>query len=359
MDHGFGSGEPFTVGIEEELMLLDPGTGRLAPIAERLLPQIELPLGTIGHEAYASEIELRSLPSSSTAEATGFLERGRQAARAAGATLLAAGLHPAAEHGDAQLVDTERYRTVLREMRGLIQRTPECALHVHVGMPDPAAAIAAFNGMRRWLPLLIGLAAGSPYWFGVDSGLASARWAIIRAFPSRGVPRALRDFEDYERALAGEAAGGGPDDYTRIWWDVRLHPRLGTLEVREMDVQPRLGDAGAIAALVRGLAREAVDGGADPLPAEAIAWSCYRAARDGLEATILHEGGLVPVPEAGRAAVELARPYARELGDEEELEGIERILAGGGSPARQREAHANGGIDAVVELLRAETDGAQ
>jgi glutamate---cysteine ligase / carboxylate-amine ligase len=365
MDHAFGSGEPFTVGIEEELLLVDPASGRLVPIAEQLLPQIDLPPRTIGHEAYASEIELRSLPSESTAEALGFLERGRDAARAAGASLLAVGLHPAAEHGDARLVDSARYRRVLGEMRGLIQRTPECALHVHVGMPDPAAAIAAFNELRHWLPLLIGLAAGSPYWFGVDSGLASARWAIIRPFPSRGVPRALRDFEDYERALASEAAGGGPDDYTLIWWDVRLHPRLGTVEVREMDVQPRLGDAAAVAALIRALACRAVEATVDPLPAQAtldplpaetIAWSCFRAARDGLEAEILNDGRLVPVPEAARRAVELARPHARELGDEEELEGIERILAEGGSPARQRAAYSNGGIGAVLELLRAETD---
>jgi glutamate---cysteine ligase / carboxylate-amine ligase len=356
MDHTFGNTEPFTVGIEEELMLIDAVSGSLVPIAERLLPDIPLPPETLGHEAYASQIELRSLPSATTSQAIDSLERGRAAARTAGATLLAAGLHPRAEHGDARLVDSDRYRAVLREMRGLIQRTPEAALHVHVGMPDPAAAIAAFNELRQRLPLLIGLAAGSPYWFGVDSGLASARWAIIRPFPSRGVPRALRDFEDYERALASEAAGGGPTDYTLIWWDVRLHPRLGTVEVREMDVQSRLGDAAAVAALVRALARRAVETPADPVPAEAIAWSCFRAARDGLGAEVLADGRLLPVPEAAREAVELALPYARELGDEESLAEIEKLLADGGAPSRQRSAHSKGGIDAVLGLLRDETD---
>jgi carboxylate-amine ligase len=356
MDSAFGSGEPFTVGIEEELLLVDPATGRLAPIAEELLPTIELPPETFGHEAYASEIELRSRPASSSAEAIGYLERGRSAARQAGATLLAAGLHPAAELGDARLVDTERYRAVLGEMRGLIQRTPECALHVHVGMPDPGAAVAAFNGLRAWEPLLIALAAGSPFWFGADSGLASARWAIIRPFPGRGVPAPVRDLDDYERALKAVAAGGGPDDYTLVWWDVRLHPRLGTVEVREMDVQPRLEDAAAIAALVRALAHHSVESPAEPIPAESIAWSCFRAARDGLAARILHDGVLVPVADAARAAVELARPHARALGDEAPLEGIGRIVADGGCANRQRAVHASGGIEAVVELLRAETD---
>jgi glutamate---cysteine ligase / carboxylate-amine ligase len=356
MDAAFGNGEPFTVGIEEELLLVDAETGRLAPVAEELLPTLELPPDTFGHEAYAAEIELRSRPAGSSAEAIAYLERGRAAARDAGATLLAAGLHPAAELGDAGLVDTARYRVVLEEMRGLIQRTPECALHVHVGMPSPEAAVAAFNGLRAWEPLLIALAAGSPFWFGADSGLASARWAIIRPFPGRGVPAPVRDLDEYERALKAVAAGGGPDDYTLVWWDVRLHPKLGTVEVREMDVQPRLEDAAAIAALVRALAHRAVESPAEPIPAESIAWSCFRAARDGLGASILHDGGLVPAAEAARAAVELAGPHARELGDEAPLEGIERILADGGCADRQRAAHAAGGIEAVLELLRRETD---
>src|SRR5918999_4689454 len=324
MDHAFGS--QFTLGLEEELLLVDPATHQLVAVAERVLPAMDLPLELAGYEAYAAELELRSPPCSSAGEAVEALGRVRDAARAAGGTLMGAGVHPAGALGDAQLVGEARYQQVLETMRGLIQRTPECALHVHVGMPDPETAIAAFNGLRAWEPLLIALAAGSPFWFGADSGLSSARWAIIRPFPGRGVPDPVRDMEDYERALEAVAAGGGPEDYTLIWWDVRLHPVLGTVEVREMDGQSRLADVAALAALVQGLARHEAESSADPVASDAIEWSAFRAARDGLEAEILLGDRLVPLPEAARAAVELAMPHARESGSENSLEGIERIL---------------------------------
>ena len=169
---------------------------------------------------------------------------------------MAVGLHPSAEYGDVELVDAERYRRLDDLVGGLIRRTPECALHVHVGMPDPDSAIRVLNALRDNLPLLQGLAAASPYWFGSDSGLASARFSIVRAYPRRGVPRAFRDWDEYEEvAAAVSAAGDFEDDYTFIWWDVRAHPRLGTVEVREMDVQPsdrRRGRAGGAGARARG-----------------------------------------------------------------------------------------------------------
>ena len=284
MNHSFGSGEPYTVGIEEELFLVDPETRELVHDAESVVEAMGLPKELAGHEAPASQIELRSRPQLSASGAAEDLSRGRAAARDAGATLMGAGLHPTAPRDQVRLVDTERYRKVLGQMRGLILRAAEAALHVHVGMPDPESALRAYNGMRGWLPLLRGLAACSPYWFGRDSGLASARWALIRPYPGRGIPRPFRDFEEYEQALADSRLGGGPEDYTLIWWDVRLHPDLGTIEVREMDAQPRLGDVAALAALVQGLARHHAESDADPVPTDAIEWSAFRAARDGLEA---------------------------------------------------------------------------
>lgn len=323
--------------------------------AERVIEAIGLPPEVAGHEAPASQIELRSRPAASADEATESLAAARAAARAAGATLIGAGLHPTAARDDVQLVDLERYREVLADMRGLILRAAEAALHVHVGLPDAESAIRSFNGLRAWLPLLRGLAASSPFWFGRDSGLASARWALVRPYPSRGIPRPLRDFDDYERALADAAHGGGPGDYTRIWWDVRPHPRLGTIEVREIDAQSQLTDVAAIAALVQGLAYHEAENSAAPVATEALEWSAFRAARDGLSAEILHDGRLVPLPEAARAAVELAAPHAGELGSDATLEDIERILREGNAADRQRATHERGGMDAVLELLVGET----
>ena len=355
MEHAFGSGEPHTVGIEEELLLVDPRTRELVDDAERVVAAMGLPKELGGHEAPSSQVELRSRPRPSASEAAADIMRGRDAARDAGATLVGAGLHPTAPRDQVRLVDTERYRKVHAEMRGLILRAAEAALHVHVGMPDPDAALRAFNGMRGWLPLLRGLAAASPFWFDRDSGLASARWALIRAYPGRGIPRPFQDFGEYERALDDARRGGGPADYTMIWWDVRLHPKLGTLEIREMDAQSRLGDVAALAALIQGLARHHAESDSEIVPPDAIEWSAFHAVRDGLRARILLGDRLVALPEAARAAVELARPFAKESGSAEALGGIDRILTKGNGADRQRAAFEAGGMDAVLEMLVDET----
>jgi glutamate---cysteine ligase / carboxylate-amine ligase len=339
--HAFGN--RFTVGIEEELMLVDPETHALAPVAERVLAAIDEPAAA--HEAYASCLELRSAPADRADEAVDDLRRLRVKAQQAGATLMGAGLHPDDDHGGSALVEAERYRRVEAAMRGVIGRTPECALHVHVGMPDPDTAIRAFNGVRAHLPLLIGLAAASPWWFGSDSGLASARFFHVRSYPGRGVPPDFNDYQSYLDCIEKLSASGGPEDYTLLWWDVRPHPKLGTIELREMDVQASLDDTAAIAALVQGLARiEAEEPTAEQPSRDAIGWSSFRAARDGLDAEILDAGRLVPLREAART--QLAR-----LADDPALEGVERILTDGNSADRQRAAYASGGMPALLAHL--------
>ncbi|HEX2414727.1 MAG TPA: YbdK family carboxylate-amine ligase [Thermoleophilaceae bacterium] len=350
MEHAFGGGTPFSIGLEEELLLVDRHTLALAHVADRIVPKVDLPEGRAGHEAFLAEIELRSDPCPTTQAAVRQLAEGRAAAQAAGATLMAVGLHPESRYGDVTLVDSERYRRVEGEMRGLIRRTPECALHVHVGLPSPEAAVAASTGLREALPLIMALGASSPFWFGLDSGLASARSAMVRGYPGRGAPPPLRTWDDYLEQLDAIAAGGGPTDRTMVWWDVRLQPRLGTVELRELDVQTRLEDAAALAALVRALARRAVEQPvAGPSPAQAIAWSWFRASRDGLGATIAHEGRLVSVPEAARATVARLGPQ------EPALEGIERILAEGNGADRQRAAFRRGGMAGLLRFLAEET----
>ena len=195
-------------------------------------------------------------------------------------------------------------------------------------------AIRVFNALRRRLPLLQGLSANSPWWYGMDSGLASARWAVTRPYPGRGIPRALRDFEDWEELAAISVAAGGLKDASFLWWDVRLHPTHGTIEVREMDAQSSLEHVAALAALVRALACEAIEGTPQAgEPSEALSWSTFRAARDGVQATILDGGSLRPVAEIARATVARVRPVARSLGDEDALDGIEQILVEGVAPA--------------------------
>ena len=342
----FGSGPPFCVGIEEELLLVDGESLALAHVADRVLPGIELPRERADHEAFLSEIEVRSEPRATAAEAVADLAEGRAAVRAAGGTPMAVGIHPSAGFGDVRLVDSDRYRRVEGEMRGLIRRTPECALHVHVAMPTADAAVAGLMGLREALPLIGALGAGSPFWFGTDSGLASARSAIVRAYPGRGLPPPLRNWEEYLETLDGIAAGGGPKDHTMVWWDARLQPRLGTIELRELDVQTGLEEAAGMAALIQILARRAAERPiGTPAPAEALHWSSFRAVRDGLDAELLYEGRLRPVREAARDLLDELK------GEDDALEGVEKILREGGAPARQRATHAAGGMPALLREL--------
>jgi glutamate---cysteine ligase / carboxylate-amine ligase len=347
-EHRFGTGEPFTIGLEEELLLVDPDTLQLAHVADRVLPGMGLSRERADHEAFLAEIEVRSEPRRTASEAIGDIAAGRAAVIAAGGTPMAVGLHPDARFGDVRLVESDRYRRVEGEMRGLIKRTPECALHVHVAMPSPDAAVAGLMGLRETLPLIGALGAGSPFWFGFDSGLASARSAIIRAYPGRGLPPRLRGWEDYLESLDAIAAGGGPQDHTMVWWDARLQPRLGTIELRELDVQTRLDEAAGIAALVHAVARRAAEQPPEQSPDQALHWSSFRAVRDGLDADLLFRGEL-------RRARDAARELLDELrGEDDALEPIERLLEQD-APTRQRAIHASGGMTALLRGLADET----
>ena len=354
MRHAFGTSDPLTLGIEEELLLVDPHSHALADVSERVLAALGAPEALAAHEAFASEVELRSPVCRNAGEAARAAAAARGAARAAGATLMAAGLHPDGQWGAVRLTEKERYRTLEHTMRSLIRRTPDCALHVHVGAPDPDGAIHILNGLREHLPLLQALGANSPYWFGADSGLASARFSMVRSYPRRGVPRFFSGWDEYAETVREVGAAGDFDDYTWIWWDARAHPRLGTVEVREIDVQSSLEDAAAIAALVHALAARALESPPrETLPAEAIAESSFRASRDGVAATILHDGAVRPVADVARAVVEQVAGHAREAGSLDALEGVERILREGGGAARQRAAARRGGMkELLAQLVR-------
>lgn len=349
--HRFGTGAPFSVGLEEELLLVDPRTLRLAHVGAEILRGVTLPRERVDHEAFLAELEVRSAPCGSVDEAVSQLAEGRAAARAAGATLMAVGLHPEAELFDVQLVASERYARVERQMRGLIKRTPECALHVHVGVPDPQSAVNAMNGLREALPLLHGLSASSPFWFGRDSGMASARAAMIRAYPGRGIPPFLRSWDDYLEALDAVRAGGGPTDQTMVWWDARPQPRLGTVELRELDVQADLASTAAIAGLAHAIAGRAAEAPPrEPAHGQALHWSSFQSARDGLDAEILHNGRPTPLREVARTTLE-----SLGASGEDRLTGVERILVEGNGAARQRAAHERGGMPGLLRHLRDET----
>jgi carboxylate-amine ligase len=355
IEHAFGQGADFSVGVEEELLLVEPPNHGLAHASDALLSRLDLDERSARHDLYEAQIELSSAPSANAGDAFHELSYLRAAVRLAGATAIGAGIHPAGAFGDVRLVDAERYLREADRLRGLVARTPDCALHVHVGMPDPETAIKVCNGLREWVPLLEALSANSPFWHGLDSGFGSARRVLRRGFPRVDIPPAFESYSHYEEIVAATLAVGELDDYTFIWWEVRIQPRFGTVEVRAMDSQSSLGTVAGLTSLIQGLAAQLAEAPPEaPSLREVLSESSFRAGRDGIEATIEHGGELRPVREIAAKALTLARPATRELGSEAALEEIERVLREGNGADRQRVAYANGGIPAVLEHLVAE-----
>jgi carboxylate-amine ligase len=353
----FGVADDFSLGVEEELLLVDPETYALDHAATDVLARLSLETleGAACPDTYAGLLELTTPVCEDAGHVAACLAALRHRMLAVGATAIGAGLHPDGAFGDVINFPSERYRLIKQEMRGLLARTPTCALHVHVGMPDPDTALRAFNALRAHLPLLQALTANSPFWHGRDSGLASARAQVFRAFPRSEIPPAFSSFDEYADSVEAIAAAGEMPDYTFIWWDIRLHPVLGTVEVRAMDSQSSLRTVIGIAALIQALARWAVEQTGPWEPRQVLMESSFRAARDGLRATYWHDGRLQSARSVGRATLELVRPYARELGGEAALEEIERLLVDGEGAARQRAAFARGGMPAMLSQLACET----
>jgi carboxylate-amine ligase len=192
-EHRFGFGEPFSIGVEEELFLVDPVTGREASTSAAILGRLGALDGRVEPELHDCQVELITNPCRSAPQTVDALAELRRAVLATGTGLMGAGTHPSAGEDDARITDTERYERI-RYLLGDAAATPVAALHVHVGMPEPATGIRAFNGLRRHLPLLQALAANSPFRHGRDTGLASAREMTLRGWPRSGVPRAMSDF---------------------------------------------------------------------------------------------------------------------------------------------------------------------
>jgi glutamate---cysteine ligase / carboxylate-amine ligase len=354
----FGCSEPYTIGIEEELLVVRDADHSLDPRAAELRSLLGHKAALTRTDLYAALLEFASPVRRSPAEAVEDLRGLSAAAVATGAHLLGAGIHPAEPFGHVRHIDDDRYRRIAHDMRGLVARAPTCALHVHVGMPDASTAIRVTNGLRDHLPLLQALSANSPFWHGIDSGLASARAALFRSAPRSEIPRPFADWDDYLASMAAILAAGELPDYTFVWWDVRPHPRLGTVEVRAMDSQSSPRAVLALAALVQALAvHEAEHPPRAWTPREALMESSFRAARDGVQATLLHNGSLRPVAQITAEVLAQVRPPARALHAEAALDEVQWLLATGGGGARQRQAFARWGMPGLLELLVAETDG--
>jgi carboxylate-amine ligase len=353
----FGSGRPFSIGVEEELFLVDPVTGRQANASAAVLDRVGDVDGTVAPELHACQIELITDVCTSAGEAVNALAAMRQAVRTTGAGLLGSGTHPSAAEGEAEITDKDRYERI-RYLLGDAAVTPVGGLHVHVGMPDADAAIRTFNHLRGHLPLLQALAANSPFRHGRDTGLASAREVTLRAWPRSGLPRALHDFDDFCAMADRLARAADVEDYTWFWWKLRPHPRLGTVEVRALDAQGSLRDAVAIIALAHCLARSAVEQRSRDVAPELIEEGIFRAARFGTAARLPDaDGALRSVEDLLADALVEARPHAGELGCTDELELLPDLIERRGGAGRQRRFHGLAGMDSLLRELTLLTGG--
>ena len=350
-DHKFGSSAPLTMGVEEELLLVDADCRLVAEggdVLERIGSEHRESVST---EIFAGQIEMKTGVCRDAEQAAEELTEVRRAVAATGARLMGSGVYPG-EAGEPELVEKARYESVKKDLASLLA-TPPCGLHVHVGMPDPETAVAVANAMRCHLPLLAALTANSPFRDGADTGLASARAAAVRSYPRFELPRAFRDYEDFVRVADQLIAAAGAPDYTYIWWDVRPHPNLGTVEVRGMDIQASPQANAAIGGLIQALAAKQIDRPQIPgLTREAIEESYFQAERYGLEARLMvDESTAAPAAEVARAVLQEVRPYAEDLGSERVLEEIDRILADGNGADHQRRVHAERGMEGLLADL--------
>ncbi len=364
-DHRFGSGREYTVGIEEELMLVDAGDLALTAGVERILAAVLD--DRIKTELMQCQIEVSSSPQRYVADALEDLlslrARVIRAADAFGISTAAAGTHPFSCSESQPLTVRERYRELIAELRYPLRREVCFGMHVHVAVGGADKAVRIIEALLDDAPLLLALSASSPFWRGEPTGLASTRTIVFQGLPRSGLPPIFDRYEDYVRDVERLQRAKALRDHSYLWWDIRPHPRFGTVEVRSLDVQPRTRDAAAIAGLIQALVRHygrRYDRGERFPDADRfiVGENRWLAARHGLHASFVDVVADTAVP-ARRAVEELLDRVAGDaaaLDATDALERVEQILRDGTSADRQVVLHRHGmTLPDLVRSLVAET----
>jgi carboxylate-amine ligase len=279
-----------------------------------------------------------------------------------------AGTHPFSLFERQRITARDRYRNLVDQLQYVARRELIFGLHIHVAVDNAEKGIAVLSALLVHLSDLLALSANSPFWRAEATGLASSRQMIFAAFPRSGPPPRFRDYADYAEVVGQLEKTGCIADYTHIWWDVRPHPRFGTIEVRVMDAVTRVEDTVALAAYVQALVKyysDRYDSGRE-LPSYhriLVTENKWLAARYGLEAPVMDlatgRRNRVPVAQLIRRALREIEPHARELGSDRELAGIREILAHGSGADRQlRVFNANRDIAEVVREIADATEAA-
>jgi carboxylate-amine ligase len=374
LDHAFGKGDPYTLGVEEEYMLLDGETFDLVQHIDTFLAAVA------GHELEAqmkaelmqSVLEIATPVCKTPAEVDSELRKLREYVTSVAAQkslrVGSAGTHPFSLFEAQRITARDRYRSLVDQMQYVARRELIFGLHIHVAVDDPEKAIQVVNGLLVELPLLLALSASSPFWRGEPTGLSSTRQLVFAAFPRSGPPPRFRDYADYAEVVGQLEKTGCIADYTHIWWDIRPHPKLGTVEVRICDGVTRVEHAVALAAYCQALVKlysERFEAGEEIRSFHRILTSenKWLAARYGLEAPLMDlatgRRNRLSVAQLVRRRLKELEPHARELGSESELEGIQDILAKGNGADRQlRVFNANRDVVEVVREIADATEAA-
>ena len=366
LDHRFGSGPPLTVGIEEEYMLLDPaGYDLVSGVEDLLADAAEGEMANrLKPELMQCVLESGTIVCDDIPAAAADLRLIRQyvahQARTHKMRLGAAGTHPFSLFENQKITARDRYRVLVEMLQYVARRELVFGMHVHVAVPSPEACLAVMEGLLIELPVLLALSANSPFWRGEYTGLASSRAMIFSAFPRSGLPPRFNDYNDYAEAVGFMEATGAIGDYTHLWWDVRPHPRFGTLELRVMDCQTRVEDAIGLAAYVQCVVKLLLDRYDDDQVLSyhrmLLAENKWLALRYGLDAPLMDLAAGRRVKMAARTLAKRRlrelRPIARSLGCVEELARIDWILENGNGADRQRQVwNANRDIAEVAEEI--------
>jgi carboxylate-amine ligase len=353
-----GAGRRYTLGVEEEVMLLDPRSWSLAQSSDEVLAGLSDELAPhTAPETHAAVVELvtgvHSHVDGVVRELGSLRDRLACELDAMGLSTAAAGTHPLTVWAETEISGAPRYRDLEASMRMLARREPTMALHVHVGVPSPEDAVRVLNALRRSIPVLLALSANSPYWRSRDSGFASIRTPIFSMFPRVGIPRHFGSYAEYVHVVEELLLCEAVPDPGFLWWDARLQPRLGTVEVRIMDSQSRVADAASLAAIVQCLVRRHADARHPRVVGpEALAENRFVAARDGMRATVIEAGTgrRRPLPDALSELLTACQPIAASLGCSAELAHAP-TLADDPGDARQRRLAAHHELSAVPALL--------
>ena len=349
MQCNFGASPPYSLGVEEEYQILDADSFGLVPRVEALLSVFagEVVEPRIKPELLQSVVEVSTGIAGTVAEAVDEIadlrERLRRVALEEDVLIASAGTHPFARYDEQPITDRPRYAELADRLGWMVARQLVFGLHVHVGVSSAEKAIACANGMRRHVPELLALSANSPFWQGRTTGFASTRATILETLPRAGLPPVHTSFDAFRELVDMGVRAGCFPDYTHIWWDVRPHPLLGTVEVRICDAQTRLASVAGVTALVQALVAvigsEHECGSAEPdIPALLLDENRFRAARDGLAADLVDVANDTerPASEAIESLLERCEPAAAALGCDRELALVEDILARGNGADEQR-----------------------